>query len=103
MRVVYKGDYCFNVSMDKGEVFDFNYQAGTIEEAKEFFLKIMENMFDSAVCIGLMEKDSLSVDVMDWHGAPLKADKDRVSVNDLSGEYRMPHVDIMRGVKGLNC
>ena len=63
----------------------------------------MENVFDSAVCVGLMEKDTLSVDVRDWPGVPLKVDKDRVSVNDLSGKYGMPQVDIMRGVKGLNC
>lgn len=58
MRVVYKGDCCFHVFMKEGEIFDFTYQSGTVEYAKDMFLKIMGNMFDSAVCVGLMEEES---------------------------------------------
>lgn len=79
MKVVYKGDCCFRVFCEEGEVLDFSYQAGTVEDAKEMFLRIMGNMFDAAVCVGLMEKE----------------------VND--SYNALPRVDIMRGVKGLNC
>ena len=103
MKVVYKGKNCFNIILEEPDSI-ITFPASSVEDAKKYYLQIMGESFDNAVCAGLMEKDGLSTDVMDWPGVPLKFDNDaKINVNDLNREYGMPHVDIMRGLNGINC
>ena len=60
-----------------------SFRAENIEAARRYYLHMIEGKFYNAVNMGLMDPD-----VMNWKGVPLP---------------EQSCVDIMRGLKGINC
>lgn len=81
MKITYN-DGSYRVIADKDDL-NISFRAENIEEAKRYYLIMIGKMFDDAVNMGLIDPD-----VMNWKGVPLP---------------EQSCVDIMRGLKGINC
>ena len=81
MRITYNNG-SYRVTADENDL-NISFTAENIEEAKRYYLDIIAKIFDNGVNMGLIDPD-----VMNWKGVPLS---------------EQPHVDIMRGLKGINC
>ena len=81
MKITYNNG-SYRVTADENDL-NISFTAENIEEAKRYYLDIIAKIFDNGVNMGLIDPN-----VMNWKGVPLP---------------EQPRVDIMRGLKGINC